>query len=88
MFPTGGRRESKDVSKHKKRHVHPDAVDAWTNVVTTTVKVKTEFDFKVEAKTEVKSDDIEGKKSVKNERCGVAEVTGCHYLCFSCLHCV
>ena len=69
----GGRHERKDVSKYKKRHVHPDAVDARTNIITTAVKVKTEFDVKVEAKTEVKSDDVEGKKSVKSKGYGIAE---------------
>ena len=48
--------------------MHPDAVDARTNIITTDVKVKTEFDVKVEAKTEVKSDDVEVKKIVKNKR--------------------
>ena len=59
----GGHRESKDVSKHKKRHVHPDAVDARTNIITTAIKVKTEFDVKLEAKIEVKSNDVESKKN-------------------------
>ena len=58
----GGRRERKDASKCKKRHAHPDAVDVRTNIITTALKVKTEFYVKVEAKTEVKSDDFEGKK--------------------------
>ena len=54
----GGRRKRKGASKHKKRYVHPDAVDARTNIIATAVKVKTEFNVKVEAKTEVKIDDI------------------------------
>ena len=59
----GGSRERKHISKHKKRHAHPDAVDTRTSIVTTDVQVRSaEFDVKVEAKTEVKSDDIEGKK--------------------------
>ena len=80
-----GRRESKDVSKFKKRHVHTNSVDERTNIVTTTVKVKTEFDVKVEAKTEVKSDDIGGKKW-EEKRCGIAEHAGHHCVCFKCLH--
>ena len=43
-------------------HVHPNAVDTRTNIITTAVKVKTEFDVKVETKTEVKSCDVEGKE--------------------------
>ena len=54
----GSLRERNNVSKHKKRYVHPDAVDARTNIIATAVKVKTEFNVKVEAKTEVKIDDI------------------------------
>ena len=34
--------------------MHPDAVDARTNVVTTAVNVKTEFNIKVEAKLKQK----------------------------------
>ena len=78
----GALHERKYASKHKKRHAHLDDVDMRTNIVNTSIKVKTEFDVKVEAKTEVKSDDIEGKKSVKNERCGIVEHVGCHYACF------
>ena len=42
----GCRRERKGASKHKKRYVHPDAFYARTNIITTTIKVKTEFDVK------------------------------------------
>ena len=61
--------------------MHPDVVDARTNIVPSTVKVKTKFYVKVEAKTEVKINDIEGKKkSAKNKRYGIAEHSGCHYV--------
>ena len=53
------------MSKHKKRCVCLDDVDARTNVISTAVKVKNEFDAKIEAKTAVKSDDVEGKKKRK-----------------------
>ena len=46
--------ERKDVSKCKKMHVHLDAVDAKTNVIDNSDKVKNAFDVKVEAKNEVK----------------------------------
>ena len=81
-----GRHERKDTSKCKKRHAHPDAVDARTNFITSTVNAKTEFDFKVEAKTEVKVMMSKVKNSAKSKRCGIAEHAGCHYACFFFLH--
>ena len=39
-------------------HVDPDTVYMRTNIIKTAIKVKTELDFKVESKTEGKSDDI------------------------------
>ena len=40
--------------------MNPDSVDAMTNIIVTNFKAKNEFDVKVEAKTEAKSDDVEG----------------------------
>ena len=62
--------------------MHPDTVDAMTNIIATAFKVKAKLDVKVEDKTEVKIDDVEGEKSVKNKRYGVKGYVGCHYVCF------
>ena len=54
--------------------MHPDAVDTRTNFITSAFKTKTEFDIKVEAKTEVKVMVSKVKKR-EDKRHGIVERT-------------
>ena len=70
----GGLCERKEVSNCKKMHVHPDTIGTMTNFITSAFKTKTEFDIKVEAKTEVKVMVSKVKKR-EDKRHGIVERT-------------